>query len=296
MQQNVDVVMVGLVHSDQSFPLHHVGCCCGSPLQSTRYIQKTIAACAMMAFLEAAMRYSDYKEWNRTGTESMVRVAAAMLAYALKYAITLRLLMETAAGSGVIMERLEVRLQVKMELVCSLFLILQWVWKLVMSYKYRVMISQTSLLVITIPGTLLWLGLFIWVYRKFHTSLSQLQDKKLAAEAVTLFINMRLVLVGSILLATVVWLIQFTDIMLSSNPWNLQWVPYDAAPHSVYTLFLLAMMILWWPTADSWKLGYFNEVRQDEGATGVVNEQIGVAEEDGKVQAEQIGVAEAEKS
>jgi len=261
------------------------------------YIQKAVAACAMMALLEATLTYFQYKEWNGTGTESMVLNAAAMFAYSFKYAFTLRTLMETAAGSGILMERLEVRLAVKMELVCALFFALQWIWKVVMHYKYRILISPSLLVVMTIPGTLLWFGLFIWVYRKFHTLLSQLQDKKLAAGAVTLFINLRLALVGSILLATVVLLIQFTDIMLSATPWNLQWVPYDAAPHSVYTLFLLALMILWWPNADSWKLGYFNEVRQDEGAAGVVNKRIGFAEaEDGKVQAEQIGVAKAEES
>jgi len=39
-------------------------------------------------------------------------------------------------------------------------------------------------------------------------------------------------------------------------------------------------MILWWPNADSWKLGYSDEVNQGE------NE---------KIQAEQVGAAEAEQ-
>merc|ERR550525_2067250 len=108
------------------------------------------------------------------------------------------------------MEKLEVPAEIKMDLVCSLFLLFQWGWKSVMSHKYRSGFQSTFLLVISIPGTLLWLVIFIWVYRKYHGLLEQMQDKKLAATAVTLFINMRLVLVGSILLATVVLLIQFT--------------------------------------------------------------------------------------
>merc|ERR1711992_278203 len=150
-----------------------------------------------------------------------------------------------------------------------------------MGNKYRFILNPSFLLVITIPGTLLWLLAFIWVYRKFHTLLSQMQGKKLGSEVVTLFINIRLVLVGSLLLATVVLLIQLADIVVSATPWNLQWLPYDASPHSVYTLFLLALMILWWPSADSWKLGYSDKVNQDENEAGGHD----------KVQAEQVGVA-----
>merc|ERR1712113_1384886 len=104
-----------------------------------------------------------------------------------------------------------------------------------------------------------------------------------ASVAVTMLTNTLSVLLASVLLATVVLLLQFADIMLSRTPWNLQWVPYDAAPHSVYTLFLLALMILWLPRGDEWKIGYLDQVNQDEnvgGGTGKVNpEQIGLAEE-----------------
>jgi len=73
---------------------------------------------------------------------------------------------------------------------------------------------------------------------------------------------------------------QLADVWLAVTPWKLQWVPYDAAPHAVYTLFLLAVMILWWPHADSRKLGYSDLVNQDETeagkeACGVVAEQVG---------------------
>jgi len=95
---------------------------------------------------------------------------------------------------------------------------------------------------------------------------------------------MRLILVLSLLLATVVFVLQLADILWADTPWNLQWVPYDAAPYSVYTLFMLAMMILWWPTKDSWKFGYTNQVNQEETEAGgethkVKAEQVGVNEE-----------------
>merc|ERR1740123_2330823 len=108
-----------------------------------------------------------------------------------------------------------------------------------------------------------------------------MQETKLGSEALTLFLNVRVVLLGSILLATVVLLIQCTDIFTSATPWNLQWLPYEGCPHSVYTLFLLGLMILWWPNADSWKLGYSEQVTQDEPGDGEVKaEQVGMAQEE----------------
>merc|ERR1712008_512932 len=186
---------------------------------------------------------------------------------------------------------LEVRNQVKMDLTCSNFLVTQCIWKSVISYKYLsvisykylLMLDSKFLLLISIPGTLFWFVIFIWVYRQFHTLLTKLQEKKLASEAVKVFMNMRLVLVASLLLATVVLLLQLSDIVVSATPWELQWVPFDGAPHAVYTVFLLALMILWWPHADSWKLGYSDQVDQDENETGG----------NGKVEAQQVGVAEA---
>jgi len=255
------------------------------------YVQKMIAVVAVAAFLEAGMAYAQYKEWNETGIRSTAFVSMTMFFYSMKYVFTLRMLMETAIGSGFAFEKLDRCSEVKLDMVCGVFLLLQWIWKAIISYKYRFMLKPVFLLAITIPGTVLWLIIFGCIYRQFRSLFTELQNKKLASEAVSLFINMRLVLVGSILLATVVLLVQLTDIWLHQTPWNLQWVPYDAAPHSVFTLFLLANMVLWWPHADSWKLAYSDQVNQDENAEAPAGEHRAQAEKI-EVEAEQIGAGE----
>merc|ERR1712129_81078 len=243
-----------------------------------------IAAAALVTLLQAATEYFQLKVWNMTGTQSMGFMAAAGSLYALKYFLTLHMLIETAAGSGITRERLEVRVPLKMDLFCSVFLVVQWLWKAIVSYKYRLMIEPTFLLAITMPGTLLWFVLFIWVYRKFDTLFSMLKDQKLGSDAVNLFIHTRLVLIGSILLASVVLLMQFADIAVSETAWNFQWVPYDAAPDTVYTLFLVVLMMLWWPQ-DYHRFGYSDAVRQTSSSS-----------EGEQVQAVQIGVAESDDS
>jgi len=249
------------------------------------FVQKCIAACAILALLEASASYLEYQAWNDTGTRSLPMEVASLFLYSLKYVMTLRMLLETSAGAGVTVEKVDMRFSLKMDAVCMIFLLLQSIWKMVITNKYRFSLSSKFLLLLTIPGTLLWAVVFLWVYRKFKQQLSQMKERKLGSEVVDLFINVRMVLVGSILLATVVLMIQVADIVWSETPWNLQWLPYDGSPHTVYTLFLLALMILWWPNADSWKLGYSDSVIQEENETGG----------DGQIQAEQVGVAEAEQ-
>merc|ERR1740123_1806433 len=104
-----------------------------------------------MALLEAVFAYVQYMMWNWTGTRSWVLVAATMFAYSSKYVLTLSVLIEIAASSGVTMERLKLVVKVKMDLVCAFFLVAQWVWEAIISYKYRFMISPTLLLAVMIP-------------------------------------------------------------------------------------------------------------------------------------------------
>merc|ERR1712008_393992 len=131
-----------------------------------------------------------YRMWNMTGNRSVLFTTLTMFFYAFKYVLTLRMLIETVSGSGITMERLEGRNQVKMEVTCTIFLVTQWIWEMVISYKYLLMLDAKFLLVISIPGTLFWFGIFVWVYRQFHTLLTKLQDQTLASAAVQVFMNM----------------------------------------------------------------------------------------------------------
>jgi hypothetical protein len=236
------------------------------------YVQKVFTGLVVTAFMEGAVQYFLHKDWNNSGSENMLFFALAMIAYALKYVLTLRLLMQTSSGFGVIMK---VRVGITVDIACAVFFVLQLLWKWFITYKYSLMFKFSFAMLITVPGTLLWLLLFCWVYRQLQVLSATLEDKQRASEVVSLFINVRLVLVGAFFLATVVLLLQLADMRLASTPWNLQWLPYDGAPHMVYTLFLLAMMILWWPQKDSWKLGYSDHVGQGGRGHGVEAEQIG---------------------
>jgi len=232
---------------------------------SLLYAQKVIGGIMVAACIEGAVQYFLHKDWNNSGPENMMLFNLAMVFYCMKYVFTLRLLMETASGSGLILAELAWGVTLKMDIACAVFFLMQWAWKLLISYKYRKMLDFNFIMTITVPGTLLWLFLFTWVYRKFNLLSTTLEGKMdHTPEIVSLVTNVRLVLVGSFLLATVVLLLQLADVRLASTPWDLQWVPYDAAPHTAYTLFLLAMMMLWRPRKDSWKLAYSDQVGQKE--------------------------------
>jgi len=193
-----------------------------------------------------------------------------MLFYSVKYILALRMVSEAVTGAGLTLARLEQGDKLKLDVFCFVLLTTQWFWKGVISYKHAYMLKPTFLLEITIPSALLWLVLFLWVFRKFQAVEETARDQNLAAKVVAVFINMRSVLVLSVMLASALLLVQCAEIVESQTPWNLQWVPYDAGPHVVFTLFQLAMMILWWPRADDWKYSYDHAVSQDdcEGGSG----------------------------
>jgi len=250
------------------------------------YVQKVLTGLVLTTLMEGVVQYVLHQAWNNSGSENMVLFWLAMTFYILKYLITLRVLMHTGSGAGVVTDTVATHLGCKMDIALSAFFVMQWAWKFVFTRKYQYMLSQRVPMLITVPGTLLWLFLFLWVYRQFRMLSATLQDKNLASEVVKLFINVRLVLVGAFLLATVVLLLQVADMWLASTPWNLQWLPYDGAPHMVYTLFLLVMMILWWPSQDSWKLGYSDRVDQQETEAGGGEAHRDKGEQ---IEAEQIG-------
>merc|ERR1712032_1211556 len=250
------------------------------------YVQKVLTGLVLTTFMEGVVQYVLHQAWNNSGSENRVLLWLAMIFYTLKYLVTLRVLMHTGSGAGVVTDTVATHLGCKMDIALSVFFVMQWTWKLLFTYKYRFMISQRVAMLITVPGTLLWLFIFLWVYRQFHMLSATLQDKNLASEVVKLFINVRLALLGAFLLATVVLLLQVADMWLVSTPWNLQWLPYDGAPHMAYTLFLLVMMILWWPSRDSWKLAYSGCVDQQETEAGGGEAHRDKGEQ---IEAEQIG-------
>jgi hypothetical protein len=250
------------------------------------YVQKVLTGLVLTTLMEGVVQYVLHQAWNNSGSENMVLFWLAMTFYTLKYLITLRVLMHTGSGAGVVTDTVATHLGCKMDIALGAFFAMQLAWKSHVTYKYRFMLSQSITMLITVPGTLLWLFLFLWVYRQFHMLSATLQDKNLASEVVKLFINVRLVLVGAFLLATMVLLLQVADMWLASTPWNLQWLPYDGAPHMVYSLFLLVMMILWWPSQDSWKLAYSDCVDQQETEAGGGEAHRDKGEQ---IEAEQIG-------
>mmetsp|Transcript_134414 Transcript_134414/g.268263 ORF Transcript_134414/g.268263 Transcript_134414/m.268263 type:complete len:449 (+) Transcript_134414:122-1468(+) len=247
------------------------------------YVQKVVAGLAVIAFVEGGVAYLDYWEWNDSGTRHKTFDFVTNFVYSLRYFATLHLLTETASDSGIVVESFPPPSKLKMAIVSAVFLVIQWMWGLVVSNKYCFMIRPQITVAFTVLGALLWLVLYVWFYWQFP-SLGTLQDNNLACKGVSVF-KFQMVLMGVLLLATVVLLLQLADILLVNTPWNLQWVPYDAAPHAAYTLFLLALMMVWWPRADNWKLEYTDQVNQEEAdAAGgeppmVKAEQIGANEE-----------------
>eukprot|EP00419_Tripos_fusus_P063525 CAMPEP_0172906534 /NCGR_PEP_ID=MMETSP1075-20121228/177020_1 /TAXON_ID=2916 /ORGANISM="Ceratium fusus, Strain PA161109" /LENGTH=198 /DNA_ID=CAMNT_0013763995 /DNA_START=138 /DNA_END=731 /DNA_ORIENTATION=+ len=189
------------------------------------YVQKMVAVLAMTAFIEGAADFYAHMEWNNTGSRNIMIFGVTILFHCTKYALTLRLLLETSAGSGIVMKKLPPFAECKTNSICVIFLMMQWIWKVSVSYKQSLMINPVFLMIITAPGTLFCLILFTWIFQQFRSLSAALQFS--GSQAMKIFLGMRLVVVGTFFVATLVLLIQLADMWLDDTPWNLQWVPYD---------------------------------------------------------------------
>merc|ERR1712032_1039966 len=160
---------------------------------SLLYAQKMFTGIMVAACMEGAVQYFLHKDWNNSGSENMIVFNLSMVLYCIKYVFTLHLLMQTASGSGLILAELTWGVKLKMDITCAVFFVMQWAWKLLISYKYRKNLDFNFIMTITVPGTLLWLFLFTWVYRKFNLLSTTLRGKMdHTPEIVSLVINVRL--------------------------------------------------------------------------------------------------------
>jgi len=65
-----------------------------------------------------------------------------------------------------------------------------------------------------------------------------------------------MILLVGFLLSIINATVQILDIANDIFPWDLAWFSVEGAPQYSFMAILVAMMVVWWPTEDSWKYGY----------------------------------------
>mmetsp|Transcript_55944 Transcript_55944/g.154915 ORF Transcript_55944/g.154915 Transcript_55944/m.154915 type:complete len:520 (-) Transcript_55944:15-1574(-) len=237
-------------------------------LKSLFYIQKGIAIITAIALLEGLASWIQYRDWNTTGYRSDVYFVASVLLYTLKYVLSFRLILLAALGAGVVLQDLDGWTSAKFFVVSVLFMMQQCIWKLIMSYRFSHALDKRFLMAAILPGILMYLLVYAWTFCSLGALGERLEQQK-QEESLVAFSRVRLVLAFGSLLSLLILLLQVADIAYDSIfSWQHQWIPVEGAPHLAFVMVLIAMMVVWWPSQDSWKFAYSLHMDQEPERAG----------------------------
>lgn len=256
------------------------------------YIQKGIASITFLCVVECAATWMQYKDWNENGERRDIFFVASLLFYTLKYVLSWRLILLSSLGAGVVLQDLDTKTSIIFFAASTLFMVQSCLWKLLISYRYSHALETGFLMIVTIPGVLIYTGMFMWTFFSLSNLLVRIEEQK-QDMLVKTFRRVQKVLIGGLVLSTFVLLLQVVDISYGGIfPWEYQWFSVDGAPQFAFLLVLCLMMWVWWPNEDSWKFGYMVQVDQNDDeevmdpsgersqkSTSVAPEQIGVGED-----------------
>mmetsp|Transcript_120569 Transcript_120569/g.336404 ORF Transcript_120569/g.336404 Transcript_120569/m.336404 type:complete len:520 (+) Transcript_120569:50-1609(+) len=232
--------------------------------KSLFYIQKVVAGIVLLASCEALIAWLMYKDWNATGERRDIFFLVNLVLYTLKYVFSWRLILMASLGAGVVLEDVDFWTSVKFMTASLLFMIQQCVWKFIMSYRWSQNLDAAFLLYVTLPGAIVYAGIFVWTFLALASLIAQLEEEKQEHSAAA-FVKTRRVIVFSLLLSSLVLALQVADVASGSLfSWERQWVSVDGAPGIAFLLVLLPMMAIWWPSEDSWKFSYMVQDQEPE--------------------------------
>lgn len=238
------------------------------------YIQKGIASIMLLCVIECFATWVEYNDWNKNGERGDLYFVVSLLFYTLKYVLSWRLLLLSSLGAGVVLQDLDTKTSVLFFVASTLFMVQSCLWKLLISYRYSHALETGFLMMVTLPGVIIYAGMFFWTFLSLSTILTRIEEQKQDDLAKT-FGRVRSVLIGGLILATMVLFLQLVDISYGSIfQWEYQWFSVDGAPQFAFMVVLTLMMWVWWPNEDSWKFGYMVQVDQQDGENEAVNTAV----------------------
>jgi len=236
--------------------------------RSTFYIQTGIAGISALCLLESSFSWLMYKDWNSTGDLSYFLLLLSSACYVFKYVCAWALLRSSSVAVGLDQEDLDTATPVKLFVSCALFMIQQCAWKQVMTYRHTLQLQSGFVIAVALPGFFIWAALFLWHFLALKHLLNRLMKVERKAMALACFQKVQCVLIAAAVGSFSVSTLQAVDIASQEvMPWNSQFLSSGAA-NLVFMMVLMAMMLVWLPSEDSWKLVYMQQATEDAEGEG----------------------------
>merc|ERR1712113_1263496 len=234
-------------------------------------IQNCISAVIFFGLIEAFLWYVFFNDWNVTGVRGKVLFILSILSSVVKSIFSYMLVLVAALGWGVTRPYLDRQVILKIQAVCFLYIILDFIREAVLSFRHSHSLSLAFVLLCLLPVSLLNGGIFYWVFTALSSLMEPLRDRR-QYEKLALFERLWKILVCALAIASLTLLFQIFDLSRSiSIRWHYQWFFADGVSHILFLLVLAGMMYLWAPHTNSQRYAYSQQV-DDEDKEGMMED------------------------
>lgn len=195
------------------------------------------------------------------------------------------LVLVASLGWGVTRPYLDKSVTLKIQAVCFLYIVLDVVREVVLSFRHSHSLSLAFVLLCLLPVSLLNGAIFYWVFTALSSLIQTLKDRR-QSEKLVLFQRLWKILIFSLTIATITLLYQiFTFSRSITSRWMYQWLFTDGVSHILFLVVLATMMYLWAPHKYSQRYAYSHQVGDDdreENGARTVGSSTWADEDDGQ--------------
>merc|ERR1719326_137550 len=231
-------------------------------------IQNCITAVIFFGLVEAFLWYIFFNDWNSTGVRGKMLFILSILSSVVKSIFSYMLVLVAALGWGVTRPYLDRQVVLKIQAVCFMYIVLDFIRESVLSFRHSHSLSLAFVLLCLLPVSLLNGGIFYWVFTALSSLMETLRDRR-QFEKLALFQRLWKILIFALTVATVTLLFQIFNLSRSiTTRWKYQWLFADGVSHILFLVVLAAMMYLWAPHKYSQRFAYSQQVDTTEHDLG----------------------------
>merc|ERR1712113_328016 len=241
-------------------------------------IQNCISAVIFFGLIEAFLWYVFFNDWNVTGVRGKVLFILSILSSVVKSIFSYMLVLVAALGWGVTRPFLDRQVILKIQILSSCYIILDFIREVVLSFRHSHSLSLTFVLLCLLPVSLLNGAIFYWVFTALSSLMETLKERRQSAKLL-LFQRLWKILIAALAVATLTLLFQIFNLSRSITArWKYQWLLTDGVSHGLFLFVLVAMMYLWAPHKYSQRYAYSTQVDSGENEDGMkMDEKPGAA-------------------
>merc|ERR1719310_980625 len=142
------------------------------------HIQGCIAGVIFLGLVEAFLWWIFFNDWNRSGIRGRFLFVMAILSSVVKSVFSYMLVLVASLGWGVTRPYLDKAVVLKIQAVCFVYIVLDVVREVVLSFRHSHSLSIVFVLLCLLPVSALNGAIFYWVFTALSSLIQTLKERR----------------------------------------------------------------------------------------------------------------------